>query len=102
MNKFNISITKMNSHKTFNKRTKSVTISEIKNKLGFCYFLRYIFQKNKQKEPIFLINRFRAKLISEEHLYHSHIKQVSFIPEINDKKNRKNSHFSLNELYEKL
>ena len=102
INKVNISITKMNSHKTFNKRSKSVTISEIKNKLGFCYFLRYIFQKNKQKEPIFLINRFRVKLISEEHLYHSHLKQVSFSPERNDKNNRKNSHFTLNQLYEKL
>ena len=80
----------------------SMSLLEIYDEINFTYFIKYIFQKKKINEPIFLINKFRTKLLSEEHLYHNHIRQYILSNEIYQKKNKKDLSFNLSELYTKL
>ena len=60
-------------------------------------------KKSSQKinEPIFLINKFRTKLLNEVHLYHNHIRKYLLSNEIYQKK-LKRFKFQLSELYKKL
>ena len=67
--------------------------------MGFKSFIKYAFKKNKQNEPLFLIYKFREKMLSEEHLYNNHLQQI-FI--LNKLENKKNYEYDLKELYKKL
>ena len=65
--------------------------------------LQKVKKKSSQKinEPIFLINKFRTKLLNEVHLYHNHIRKYLLSNEIYQKK-LKRFKFQLSELYKKL
>ena len=101
-NNININLLKNTSDKKNDKKMTSMSLLEIYDEINFTYFIKYIFQKKKINEPIFLINKFRTKLLSEEHLYHNHIRQYILGNEIYQKKNKKDLSFNLSELYTKL
>ena len=101
-NNINASFSKRNQFPKIDNKIKSISLSEVKKELGFKYFLKYIFQKNKQNEPLFLIIKFREKLLSEEHLYHNHLQQIVILNKLDKTENKKNSEYDLIDIYKKL
>ncbi len=97
----NISFSKTN-HFPKIKKKKSVSLLEVKKGLGFKYFIKYVFQKNKQNEPLFLIIKFREKMLSEEHLYNNHLQQILISNKLEKTENKKISEYELSEIYKKL
>ena len=100
-NNINASFSKINHFPKFKKK-KSISLLEVKKGLGFKYFIKYVFQKNKQNEPLFLIYKFREKLLSEEHLYNNHLQQILILNKLEKTENKKNSEYELSEIYKKL
>jgi hypothetical protein len=101
-NNINASFSKRSQYPKIDKKIKSVYLSDLKKELGFKYFIKYIFQKNKRHEPLFLIFKFREKMLSEEHLYHNHLQQILILNQLEKNEKKKNSEFDLTEIYEKL
>jgi len=97
-NNFNASFSKRNHFFKIEKK-KSISIIDIKKKLGFKSFIKYAFQKNNYKQALFFIFKFREKMLSEEHLYNNHLQQI-FI--INKLENKKFSEYDLTEIFKKL
>ena len=97
----NISFSKTN-HFPKIKKKKSVSLLEVKKGLGFKSFIKYTFQKNKQNEPLFLIIKFREKMLSEEHLYNNHLQQILILNKLEKTENKKISEYELSEIYKKL
>ena len=95
----NASFSKKNQFLKNEKNIRSISLLQVKKKLGFKSFIKYAFKKNKQNEPLFLIYKFREKMLSEEHLYNNHLQQI-FI--LNKLENKKNYEYDLKELYKKL
>ena len=100
-NNINASFSKIN-HFPKIKKKKSVSLLEVKKGLGFKSFIKYSFKKNKQNEPLFLIFKFREKLLSEEHLYNNHLQQILILNKLEKTENKKKSEYELSEIYKKL
>ena len=81
--------------------TRLITLLDFNKGFNFHYYLRYLCLKNKKNEPLFLINSFRERLLSEEHLYINHIKQFILFKKIKNDEEKKVL-CDLSELYAKL
>ena len=101
-NNMNASFSKRTQYPQIDKKIRSVYLSDVKNELGFKYFIKYICKGNKKHEPLYLIFKFREKLLSEEHLYHNHLQQIVISNQIEKAEKKKNSEYDLTEIYEKL
>ena len=80
---------------------KNLTMIDIHKKLNFKFYIKSICHNNKENEPLYLINKFREKLLSEEHLYLNHLRQILLSNQIKHKNKRK-VNCDLSELYSKL
>ena len=81
---------------------KIISIVEMRKKLGFGNYLKFIFKKKKKNKFLEFINKFYKKLLSEEHLYHNHLLQFIIFQDMDKSKNKKDFHINLTEIYDKL
>ena len=81
--------------------SKLITLLDFHKNLNFHFYLNYLCLKNKKNEPLYLINNFRERLLSEEHLYLNHIKQFLLYKQMKKDEGKK-VECELSELYSKL
>ncbi len=107
LNGFPSPINRKNTGTFVGKKKKSydvsriITLLEFNKKFNFHLYLNYLCLKNKKNEPLYLINNFRKRLLSEEHLYLNHIKQFLLFKQMKNDEEKK-VECDLSELYSKL